>query len=81
MSVATKFRRAHAASPSTREWAVRPYRFEHLMSTGWPTQPMVVINWCGHGQEFVPWPDNDGYWTLVPVLEESRVMNGGSGGA
>ena len=30
---------------------------------------MVVVNWCGHGQEFVPWPDADGYWTLVPVVE------------
>ena len=24
-------------------------------------QPMVVVNWCGHGQEFVPWPEADGY--------------------
>jgi len=30
---------------------------------------MVVVNWCGHGQEFVPWPDEDGYWTLLPVVE------------
>jgi len=30
---------------------------------------MVVVNWCGHGQEFVLWPDADGYWTLVPVVE------------
>jgi len=30
---------------------------------------MMVVNWCGHGQEFVPWPDADGYWTLVPVVE------------
>jgi hypothetical protein len=48
---------------------VRPYRFEHLMSTGWPTQPMVVVNWCGHGQEFVPRPEKDSYWVLVPVVE------------
>ena len=53
----------------TREWAVHRYRFEHLMWTGWPTTPMVIVNWCGHGQEFVPWPDKDGYWTLVPVVE------------
>jgi hypothetical protein len=31
--------------------------------------PMVVVNWCGHGQEFVPWPEKDGYWVLVPVVE------------
>jgi hypothetical protein len=39
------------------------------MWTGWPTTPMVVVNWCGHRQEFVPWPEKDGYWTLVPVVE------------
>ena len=53
----------------TRDWPVRRYRFEHLPWTGWPTQPIVVVNWCGHGQEFVPWPDKDGYWALVPVVE------------
>ncbi len=53
----------HAPAPERR------YRFEHLMWTGWPTTPMVVVNWCGRGQEFVPWPDKDGYWTLVPVVE------------
>ena len=26
------------------------------------------VNWCGHGQEFVPWPEKDGYWMLVPVV-------------
>jgi hypothetical protein len=30
---------------------------------------MVVVNWCGHRQEFVPWPAKDGYWVLVPVVE------------
>ena len=40
-----------------------------LMWTGWSRTPMMVVNWCGHGQEFVPWPDADGYWTLVPVVE------------
>jgi hypothetical protein len=40
------------------------------MWTGWPATPMVVVNWCGHGQEFVPWPEKDGYWVLVPVIEE-----------
>ena len=53
----------------TREWAVRRYKFEHLHWTGWRTHPMVVVNWCGHGQEFVPWPDKDGFWTLMPVVE------------
>jgi hypothetical protein len=21
------------------------------------------------GQQFIPWPEADGYWTLVPVVE------------
>ena len=29
---------------------------------------VVVVNWCGHGQEFIPWPEADGYWTLVPII-------------
>ncbi len=34
---------------------------------GWsPMKTMLIVNWCGHGQEFVP--EADGYWTLVPVL-------------
>ena len=30
---------------------------------------MVVVNWCGHGQEFVPWLEQEAYWVLVPVVE------------
>ena len=29
---------------------------------------MLIVNWCGHDQEFVPVPEADGYWALVPVL-------------
>jgi hypothetical protein len=36
----------------------------------------VVVNWCGHGQEFVPWPEKDGYWVLVPVVETVRRSRG-----
>ena len=61
--------RAYYVPDCTRAWPIRRYRFEHLPWPGWPTQPMVVVNWCGHGQEFVPWPEKDGYWVLVPVVE------------
>jgi hypothetical protein len=30
-------------------------------------KPLLVVNWCGHGQQFIPWPEADGYWVLVPV--------------
>lgn len=53
-----------------RESPVRRYRFEHLCMIGWakPRQVLMIVNWCGHSQDFVAWPDSDGYWQLVPVL-------------
>jgi len=41
-----------------REWAVRRYRLRHLIASGW--KPMYVVNLCGHGQQFIPWSDEDG---------------------
>jgi hypothetical protein len=29
-------------------------RLQHLIMAGW--KPMLVVNWCGHGQQFIPWP-------------------------
>lgn len=56
-----------------REWPVYRHRLRHLIMAGWKMNPMLaVVNWCGHGQEFIPWPEADGYWTLVPVLTEAR---------
>jgi hypothetical protein len=53
-----------------RQWPVYRYRLRHLLMAGWkPMKPMLVVNYCGHGQEFIPWPEADGYWTLVPVWE------------
>jgi len=56
-----------------REWPVRRYRFEHLVLTGWakPSQVMKIVNWCGHSQDFVAWPEADGYWMLVPIIGEA----------
>ncbi len=37
---------------------------------GWkPMKTMQFVNWCGHGQEFMPWPQVNGYWLLVPVWD------------
>ena len=30
-----------------------------------------VVNWCGHGQEFITVPDTAGMWWLVPILGEA----------
>lgn len=46
------------------------HRLQHLIMAGWkPMKPILVVNWCGHGQQFIPWPEADGHWTLVPVWE------------
>jgi hypothetical protein len=37
-------------------------------------KPMFVVNWCGHGQQFFPWPEADGYWTLVPVTGPDAAL-------
>ena len=35
---------------------------------------MLIVNWCGPGQEFVP--DADGDWRLGPVLSgETRELD------
>jgi len=34
-------------------------------------KPMLVVNWCGHSQQFIPWPEADDYWTLVPLMVET----------
>jgi hypothetical protein len=32
---------------------------------------MVVVNWCGHGQEFVPIPDGEWVRASWPVIGEA----------
>jgi len=55
-----------------REWPVYRHRLQHLIMAGWkPGQPLLRVGWCGHSQQFTPWPDTDGYWRLVPVLGEA----------
>ena len=27
-----------------------------------------IVNWCGHGQEFIMVPDTAGMWWLLPIL-------------
>jgi hypothetical protein len=47
-------------------------RYEHLRANGWkPVKTFSMVNWCGHGQEYQPWLQPDGYWLLVPILGEA----------
>jgi hypothetical protein len=48
------------------------FRLEHLRLMGWRLFAVAsYTNWCGHGQEFIPVPDADGWVRLVPVMGEA----------
>lgn len=58
-----------------REVAVRfrGFRVENLKHVGWQAYRVeIYVNWCGHGQEVIPFPLPDGRVTFVPVLGEAR---------
>ena len=47
-------------------------RYEHLRANGWkPFNLFLMMNWCGHGHEYLPWLQQDGWWLLVPILCEA----------
>jgi len=56
-----------------RKWPEHRYRFERLGMMGWakPRQVLKIVNWCGHSQDFVAWPEPGGNWRLVPVVGEA----------
>jgi hypothetical protein len=36
---------------------------------GWKLgRTFSMVNWCGHGQEYQPWLQPDGWWLPVPIL-------------
>ncbi len=51
--------------------AVLRLRYEHLRMNGWkPVKTFSMVNWCGHGHEYQPWLQADGWWLLVLVWEQ-----------
>jgi hypothetical protein len=34
---------------------------------------MIVVNWSGNGQRFVPWPEAARLWALMPVVEAVAI--------
>ena len=45
---------------------------EDVRRNGWiPFLPTIVVHWCGHGQEVLPIPAEDGTCDLVPVIGEA----------
>ena len=51
---------------------------EHLSHVGWRLfAAETYVNWCGHGQEIIPFPLADRRVTFVPVLAAMVVSRGG----
>jgi hypothetical protein len=30
-----------------------------------------MVNWCGHREGFIPWPESDGWVRLVSIVGEA----------
>ena len=55
-----------------REVPISRYCSETLRQLGWqPCKTQMVVEWCGHAQEYAPWREADGYWRMVPVFGEA----------
>jgi hypothetical protein len=49
-----------------------PLRVENLRHVGWEAYRVVSYqSWCGHTQEAIPFPRQDGSVLFVPVLGEA----------
>jgi len=47
---------------SSREAPIFCFRLEHVQLVGWRLFTVAsYTNWCGHGQEFIPVPEADGW--------------------
>ena len=56
-----------------RPYPVRRYRYETLRQIGWPLFRVArYVEWCGHGQELIPVPDEGEWVRLVPVIGTAK---------
>ena len=56
-----------------REYPLRRYRYHHLRMIGWELYRVASFtSWCGHGQEFIPVPDEGDWIRLVPIVGKAR---------
>jgi hypothetical protein len=52
-------------------------RVDDLPYVGWtPCRVVTYVNWCGHVQAAIPWPQANGSVRLIPVLQRGDVMPG-----
>jgi hypothetical protein len=50
---------------------------EDLRYVGWTAcRAATYVNWCGHMQTAIPWPQADGTVRLIPVLRRGDLMPG-----
>jgi hypothetical protein len=52
------------------------FRREHLPH-GWapPPQTLHIPDWCGCTTEYLPVPEGDGWWVLVPIWDPGQTAN------
>ena len=54
---------------SGRPYPIRRFRYKTLRQVGWPLFRVArYVEWCGHGQELIPVPDEGEWVRLVPVI-------------
>ena len=52
-------------------------RVDDLPYVGWtPCRVATYVNWCGHVQAAIPWPQANGSVRLIPVLRRGDLMPG-----
>jgi len=52
-------------------------RVDDLRYVGWtPCRVATYVNWCGHVQAAIPWPQANGSVRLIPVLRRGDLMPG-----
>ena len=56
-----------------REVPTRRYRYETLRQIGWPLFRVArYVEWCGHGQELIPVPDEGEWVWMVPIIGTAK---------
>jgi len=56
-----------------RVYPIRRYRYETRRQIGWPLFRVArYVEWCRHGQELIPVPDEGEWVRMVPVIGTAR---------
>jgi hypothetical protein len=52
------------------------FRAADLRRHGWaPPQTLQIPDWCGCSTEYLPLPEGDGWWRLIPIWEPAQAPN------